>query len=185
MGTINFEVSGLAPGLLMHSPAAMRGGNGGPAKPGVKHIPSPEDEAEAGCYRMPSGQLYIPTTAFRSSIMGGLSQMKMGKLSARQVFASSLYLLDDTCPLFKPETLEPIKEYEIDARRAVVQRQGITRCRPHVPVWYTRVTFEFDDELMNPEAILDAFTRAGKVVGVLDYRPQKGGPFGRYTVSRV
>jgi hypothetical protein len=83
-----FRITGLNP-LLMHNPIGMKrsgGGLGGPKK-----IPTAGDEAEAGVYRMPNGTLFVPSIAFRSSIVGkggGATRMRIGKFSAKAAGAA-------------------------------------------------------------------------------------------------
>ena len=74
-------------------------------------------------------------------------------------------------------------------RRAVVQGQGVLRARARVPEWQTEVEFEYDPDFVTPEIIAEAFSIAGRVVGIGDYRPRcprgKGGPFGRFSVEVI
>ena len=78
-------------------------------------------------------------------------------------------------------------EYEIDIQRAVVGNAGVLRARPKVSAWACSVTFEFEQDFLDPGLITSAFERAGKIAGVGDYRPAcpkgAGGPYGRYTVA--
>jgi hypothetical protein len=180
---IRFEVTGVGSGLLMHNPAGMSE----PAsdKVGPKVIPTPEVEAERGVYRMASGQLYLPATHFRASIIGAASGQKIGKKSAPVIFSAGLFTLEEECPLYDPEDAAPLRDYEIDIRRAVVQKQGIRRARPLLKRWATEVIFQYEPLLLSPENIKSVFNLAGAIVGVGDYRPAKKGPFGRYSVEQI
>jgi hypothetical protein len=181
---VRFEVTGVhGAGLLMHNPAGMarRKETG----IGPKVIPSPEEEAEAGCYRLPSGQLYLPTTHFRSAILAAAAGQKIEKKAARLILSAALFAIEESAPLYHPETGHPLREYEIDIRRAVVQRQGISRSRPKLPQWATTVEFQYEPMLLNPEMIQQVFDLAGAIIGVGDFRPSKSGPFGRFSVDLV
>jgi hypothetical protein len=176
---ITFEVRGIeGSSLLMHSPAGMskRRDTG----IGPKVIPTPEEEAEAGCYRLPSGQLYLPMTHFRGSILGAASGQKINKKSAKTHFAGGLFALELHAPLYHPETGAALKEYEIDIQRAVVMRAGVSRARACLPQWAALIRFQYEPLLLTPEIIETTLQLAGAIVGVGDYRPQKGGPYGRY-----
>lgn len=182
---VAYELTGVAgSGLLLHNPAGM---SRAPeeATIGRKIIPTPEEEAEAGAYRMPSGQLYLPSIHVRAAILGAASGMKIEKKPARQILSAGLFTLSEYCPLFDPETGDALKEYEIDIRRAVVQRQGIRRARPKLPRWACEIEFQFDTLLLNPKIIKDVLDLAGRIVGVGDYRPSKGGPFGRFMAEQI
>ena len=186
-----FRITGMSP-LLMHNPA---GGMSAPSKDlKVKKIPSPEEEAEASTYRMPSangdkGQLYAPSIALRSSLIDGGLNQKLGKESLRGLLAQVVFVVDEFCPLTHPDTGEPLVDYEVDTRRAVIQGNGIMRSRAKLPEWATEISLEYDPDLIETRHILAAFELAGRRVGILDYRPRcpkgKGGPFGRYQAELV
>ena len=182
-----YQITGYSP-LLMNNPSSMlRGKTTGL---GRKTIPTPEEESASKVYRLEdgsSGQLFAPADALRSSLIDGGKNRKFGKLSARSLLQSCVFLTHDACPLVHPETGEAITEYVIDIRRCVVQGNGVSRARPKIEQWGTAITLEFDPDFLNPQQILDAFKVAGKMCGIGDYRPScpsgKGGPFGRYTVE--
>lgn len=69
------------------------------------------------------------------------------------------------------------KEWDfIDRRRAVVQRNGITRARPAMQAgWTLRATIEvIDPEYVQPGFLHDLLHRAGVSCGLGDYRPDFG-----------
>lgn len=186
MQYVRFRVEGISP-LLMNNPAKMRPAAEGPT---VKRIPTPEDEAESGAYRLPTGQLYVPAMQLRSSLFNGAIGYKLGKRGAAQVMAGSVFLTTDVCPLRCPETKEPLTVYEVDTQRAVVQTSGVLRSRAKLPRWEAEIEFECDEDFIRPEDIESTFARAGRTVGIGDFRPRgpkgkAGGPYGRYKVERI
>ena len=182
MEQVTLKIIGIGPGLLMHNPANMKSNSQGV---GSKKIPKPEDEAEAAAYRLPGGQLYGPGEGFRSGIIRyACSGRRIARRSARTVVSGALFLTSDVCPLLDANG-EPITEYEIDSRRAVVQRQGIVRNRPHIREWQTTVDYEFDTEFVTADIVLELQNIAGKIAGWLDYAPRSKGPFGRYVAEIV
>jgi hypothetical protein len=178
---IRFKVTGES-ALLMNSPAKMKIPSRGIS---TKRIPLPDEEAESGCYRLPSGQLYLPSTHFYGTILLGASGQKIGKKAAAQIIAAGLFQVEECFPLYDPENGKPIKDYEIDTRRAVVQRAAVMRSRPKVPKWETIVSFQYEPLLLCEETIFSTLALAGRVVGVGDYRPAKKGPFGRFSVELI
>jgi hypothetical protein len=169
--------------LLMNNPASMAGGSTEPTR---KKIPTPEEEAAAKVYRLPSGQLYIKTEAFAGSVRKAATGFKIGKHAAKPIFAAAITYEEEFCPLVDPETGKPLTEYAIYTCRAVVQRQGVLRSRPRLERWACSLKMTYDDELLKPEMILDMFQQAGRRVGVGDQRPGAPltpGSFGTYTVE--
>lgn len=186
MDTVRFRVVGIS-ALLMNNPAKMRPPDGGV---GVKKIPSPQEEAESGAYRAPDGTLYVPAIQLRSSLINGAIGYKIQRRGAPQVIGGAVYLTEENCKLRHPDTKEPLTEYEIDTRRAVVQTSGVLRSRAKLPEWETEIVFEYDSDFIEPRLIVEIFARAGRTVGIGDYRPRgpkgkPGGPFGRYRIEMV
>jgi hypothetical protein len=176
-GRLRVIVDGITP-LLTHNPAsmsvspeAMKGGR----------IPAPEDEAEAGVYRMPDGTCAIRGECFRASPLAAAGAWRMKKTSARTRLAH-MVVVEDLIPLCRRDGT-PITDYAIDARRAIIQKQGIIRCRPRFDEWSATFTIEYDPVLVaDPKLIVDILQDAGGRIGVGDYRPARNGWFGRYRV---
>lgn len=183
MKLIEFEVTGVPPGVMMNNPASMKLRGKGTR---IKTIPTPEEEARAKCYRLDGGQLYVPSNWFRASLIDGGIGRRVGRRGASKLIQSTVFNTDAFCVLTDPESGESITEYEIDVRRAVVQTQGVMRARPLVFPWMTRVEFEYDEDFLTVALVQEVFEIAGRTVGVGDYRPRcpkgKGGPFGRYII---
>jgi hypothetical protein len=166
-------------GLLMHNPAGMQ--RGGEGKMGAKKIPTPEEEAAASVYKLPTGQLYVKADAIRSAAIDAVKGRKIGKQFASRLFSSCLFITDEFCPLANGK---PITTYEVDTRRAVVQGNGIMRSRALVRKWECEIELEYDPDFLSVENLTEALNLAGKTVGIGDYRPRppkgKGGPYGRF-----
>lgn len=152
---------------------------------GRKKIPTPEEEAKAGLYQLNDGRFYLPSIQFRMGLLYAVSGKKVGKRSARQIIAASVFNSTDKSILVNPETGKPLREYTIDTRRAVVQRQGIMRSRPCFEKWATEVEFEIDTDLLAPKVVEENLAEAGILSGCGDYRPSRQGPFGRYKASMI
>jgi hypothetical protein len=181
-----FRIVGIK-AILLHNPA---GSLTGPKGPKVKMIPSPEEEAEAGTYRMgekPDGQLYIKSEAFFGSIVGkngGASGRKFGKVSAASRILSGVdFDIEECCPLFHPTTNKPISTYEIDIRPAVIGKARILRARPKITEWLCYLSVEIDQDFITVEQFGDLLNISGGVAGVCDNRPQCHGRFGKYTAE--
>lgn len=181
MAFITFDITGTY-ALLMNNPHKM---NKKPDSVGVKKLPTPQEDAESGSYRLPTGELYLPPAHFRECTVNAAKGRKVGKAFATMIVKSTVFEADgyEACPLVDPETGVLLTEFEIDTRRAVVQSAGIMRSRARIPRWATQVTFEFDPDFLSSEHLLALLNIGGHSVGVGDYRPQKGGPFGRFEAS--
>jgi hypothetical protein len=96
-----------------------------------------------------------------------------------------VFIVDQETPLSDPDDGSELKDFEIDIRRAVVQRAAVPRVRARVPRWSGDVSFEYDPDFIRPDMIEELLNLAGKLVGVGDFRPAKKGEFGRFTAHEV
>lgn len=169
--------------LLMHSPQRSMSRDDGAAK--RKNIPDPEEEAEAALYRTEDGYLYLGADHMRQALLNAASGLRVQKKSLRQLAAAALQIAEPSFIITRNGV--PLTTYDrIDIRRAVVQRQGILRARPVIEVpWAVDARFLYDASILNPANLVMALSIAGQTIGVLDYRPQKGGSFGRFRVVRA
>jgi hypothetical protein len=67
-------------------------------------------------------------------------------------------------------------------RRVVVARQGVVRARPMIPLpWELTVEIEYDaGQWASTDMIIEMLNNAGRFPGLLEFRPEKGGTFGRF-----
>lgn|SRR5579884_2218662 len=109
---VKVSIKGEKP-ILLHNPAGM-----GLKKAGKKEIPSPEEEAAASLYWMPGKEsIGFPTTGLHRALITVSSQFKSGKQSSTPYVAGCLEFMEEIAGF-------GTTEYEVDTRRAVVQRQG-------------------------------------------------------------
>lgn len=191
-GQIRALIEGVSP-LLMHNPAgSMTVADSDRAK--VKATPSPKEEAEGGLYRWPDGQLFIPAIAVYNALIEVGSSLKYKNLKetkygSRKIIAAGIQPMREGFGLIDKKD-KPIKEHRVDTRRVVLKNGaksvGILRSRGYIQDWRVLVELEWDrgvvgDGLM--QIVADALVDAGKIAGLLDYRPGKSyGPYGRFQV---
>lgn len=183
---LTYKIQGVTP-LLMHNPAGMMlaAGNGDSPKK-TKRIPSAEEEAETATYRTADGVLGFPSIGIRNAMITAAGAFKhktrswKGFVSHVQIEPADLLLLTDADGNL-------ITNYEIDVRRCVIKGRGaILRARPLVKTWSTSFTFLVDKSMLptdDPHGLIKTFLlEAGSRIGIGDYRPEKTGWFGRFTV---
>jgi hypothetical protein len=162
--------------LLTHNPSAMS--TPSETKKG-KSFPEPDVEAEAGTYRLADGTLAMQGESLVQAIVRAGGQWKVPK--KRMSMASLLQHMtscEDLVPLTRHDGT-PIKDYVIDARRAIVQGNGIIRHRPRFDEWRACFTIEYDPVLIpDPRIIIEIAADAGARIGIGDYRPR----FGRFRI---
>lgn len=127
---------------------------------------------------------YLPGQNIKSALVGAGKLSRMGA-----AFKRGVMILDDRIKLDYPGPRDAEKMFEdqkfIDCRSVVVGQSRIMRYRPKIHNWTLQVDVLFSPEMTEKESIIRAAEDAGKFVGLGDYRPEKGGTFGRFEVEVV
>lgn len=185
MGILHIELKGLSP-LLMNNPASMLNLDAGKQTIGRKKIPKAEDSAKASRYVLPDGHLYVPAVAVRNCLLTATKGQLVNRRSALPFISGGVLILDEVFPLYRDG--EPLggDDYTQDARRAVVQNQGITRVRARIELpWELDCTFDYNKDIVDIGVVETVAKRAGQIIGLLDYRVEKKGWFGRFEVTKI
>lgn len=138
-----------------------------------------EEQAELACYRDPDGMLYVPGVNIQRALIAGATFSKgKGRASLQKPVAA--------CTIVSPERviLAP-QAYAIDTRPVVIPstRGRVLRHRPRFEQWSLTFNIEFDPDLVTIVQLRRVLDDAGQRVGLLDFRPECKGPFGRFHVT--
>lgn len=179
--TISFWIRGTSP-LIMHAwsekglkqmrmTAAER-------KKQEKVKRAPEEEADACTYRTAKGEIGIPLTAFKSSLISAAHKdLGLEKTLLRKSFF---------IPSDDPNRVVPITYDEVVIREDIV-RVGVNstdlRYRPEFRGWAAEITAEIDPSMLNEQDVVNLVNRAGFSVGIGEWRPEKGGENGRFELD--
>lgn len=136
-----------------------------------------EDDIETYVYRNEDGELCVPAEYLRMAMVHAAKYKqdpRSPRKSAMDLVKAGLASLDELCSTGK-------KQWDfIDRRRVMIQRNGITRCRPALTVgWTIKARFQ----VLLPEYLPSQFVNelaqsAGRLIGLGDFRPT----FGRFQV---
>ena len=122
----------------------------------------------------------MPTINIRSCIVQGAKLNKLGMQIKRGTM-----ILDAFVPLEygKKLTKDELWENEyIDKRSVVVSGSRVIAYRPKFPEgWSITFDFSYDDNTLDVNQIMQACENAGNFIGIGGFRPEKGGPFGRFS----
>lgn len=135
-------------------------------------------EARGGAYETPEGFLGLPTDNVWRALYDAATAFKMGANLKR-----ALIPVSDVQPLFvdgeKAYVDDHLAAGNIDSRAVQVQRARTMRHRAIVNNWTTTHHFELLSDIVDPAELTNIADRAGRLVGVGDYRPR----FGTFTAE--
>ena len=142
---------------------------------------TPEQQAHKSAYH-DNGDMYVPSTWITSAIRNAAALFKaQGKRSSLKNMAGCAVVCTDD-KLYLGKTLADI---EIDSRGAVVQRARIVRHRAKLNDWELSFELMVDEELLDLATVGAIISEAGRTQGIGDYRVNKGGPFGSFSVVSI
>ena len=138
-------------------------------------IRDPEAEFKACIYRTDELEPGIPLLAFKKSLIEAAHKdIGIEKTLVRKAF---FIPCTDSGKIIPMECGEP-------RMRTDVVRVGTSgtdlRYRPEFWPWRVRISAEIDADLLQPEDVVNLVNRAGFGVGICEWRPQKGGEYGRF-----
>ncbi len=176
MKEIEVTIKGTTP-LLVH-----RFPMDGADEPSKKRtgVPNYKTEAETYLYKDEKGILYEPASHLEASLQNAGKNFKItGKRGATygKLVGATLEVYPDAIP-------HKITEYTIDRRPVVIQRARIIRNRPRFDKWELDFSLHLLDEQLRIEVVKEILDHAGFYVGIGDYRPQRGGKFGKFIVTK-
>lgn len=175
MKSIAVEIQGITP-LLMHRFPMVGADDTSKKRTGV---PDWKQEAETALYKDEQGVIYEPASHIEGTLKEAGKVLKIpGRRGATysKLIGSAISVEPDAIP-------HKIQEYEIDSRPVVVQRARVVRYRPIFKKWELAFEIIVGDDQIPPEVIKQALDHAGLYVGIGDFRPGRGGKFGKFIVT--
>lgn len=178
---VTFKIIWTSP-LLQNNPANFIGKQEGEDLASGKKVYNDEEEARLRLYLDPDRKFCHPCEAFTKAMVKAVAGKKFGKMFATAAIKGSVFITEPFA-LIEDENGKPATKYTIDRRPAVVGKSRILRCRPMFGKWRMKVAFEIDTSILQPAQVKESLALAGRIIGIGDYRPEKGGGFGRFRVE--
>lgn len=134
-------------------------------------------EGEAAAYRKDDGRYGVPAMAIKSSVIGAAHKdLGIEKTLVRK----SLFLVCDDDNILPIDSDPPVIQEDVVR---VGQGAADLRYRPYFFNWSVIVDWEIDAELLQVKDLVTLVDRAGFGVGICEWRPEKGGEYGRFSVD--
>lgn len=171
MNVVNVAITGVSP-LLMHAFPMME-------TPGLEKR-DPKEQAAAGLYLRPDTNTpYIPGPNIQRGLVASAAFSKgKGRSSLQKIIAAAVFVAEPYCDV------SPV-DWVVDSRPVVIAatKGRIVRHRPRFDQWGTAFSLEYDAVLLSEKQLRAVVDDLGSRVGLLDFRPEKKGPFGRFIVT--
>jgi hypothetical protein len=178
MKTIEIKIQGVSPLLQHRFPEEEQA-----SKTKKKSATSNDGMVENSLYRLPDGTIYEPSTHILGALKGAAGRFQIkgrGKATYRNIIGGGAAVIE-------PDAIPHIfQKWVVDSRPVVnpSTKGRVLRKRPCFNEWGLSFRLIVDEEEMPIETLKEIFDVAGRNVGIGDFRPAKGGPFGRFMITR-
>jgi hypothetical protein len=146
-------------------------------KAGKRPPKDPDEEFENSRYLDQDGDDCVPAIAFKNAMVA----------AARFIDGVAMTTLRGA--LFVRGEKLKIRCERMDKREDSVNvgkfpsKVADLRYRPEYINWEIDLEIEYDEEILKPAAVLNLLRRAGFSVGICEWRPEKNGQHGRFTIA--
>lgn len=140
-----------------------------------------------------SGQICIPSMALKQTL--DTAAYKLGEkvpnrkgATYKNFFASGFFCNGDV-PIANGKALKKddavMKMINANADGIRGSGKRVKRRFPEFPVWTGVAEFTIADDIITPEVFERHLKSAGVIVGIGRFRPEKGGTYGRFRVTKI
>jgi len=177
IGELTVQIKGLTP-LLMNKvsdkvKAKLIGDQTGKTK--KKELRNPKEEVKQKIHTLPNGKIGFPSAGFIKGMQYVAEFMNLKRKDVTCISPMNEYVEIN----FKKQTTN-----ESIARIGSFHTPQVT-FRPEFHDWSTKLNLRFNASLISPEQILNLLKLAGLQAGLGDWRPNKSGSHGQYTVDKL
>lgn len=141
--------------------------------------------AEEHSYRDGDNNLIIPGINFQQCIINAGKWSKgKGRASLKTTVAASICVEDEYALITNGRSGSITPELDTRARKTPSTGGRTLVSRLKIPAnWKAKFLISYDDNLITKSQVLDVLMDAGLRVGLMDWRPEKNGRFGRFEVT--
>jgi len=183
MPIVTVSIKGLSP-LLQHRFSDKAQDDSATRTQLVTHG-TPREQAEEVVYRDSGRNCYFPGQAIGRLLReaGGSHKLKGSRKAVKWVVPAAVIVLDDAVSILDAKG-KPVDDFEVDSRPVTIPatKGRIMRHRPRWDEWQAKFSMEIDETVLPVNLVQQLLEEGGRRIGVGDFRPEKGGPFGRFAV---
>lgn len=148
---------------------------------------TPREQAERASYRdKKTRTFYFPGASISRLLReaGSNHKLKGSRKSTKFIVPAAVLVLDDAITITNGNGSKP-KDFEVDSRPVTIPatKGRIMRHRPRFDEWGARFTLRINDAILPEDFVHKLLTEGGEQIGIGDFRPEKGGPFGVFQVT--
>lgn len=183
MDSVEIQIRGVS-ALLMHG-FGSDFENGDQSRTIIRMPKTPREQAESVVYRN-RDHFYIPSTWITAALRdaGANHKLRGSRRSLRFVVPGAVFVVEEHITICSNG--RPVEDFEVDSRPVTIPstKGRIMRHRPRFDAWDMVFHLEVDPSKLPIELVHQLLEEAGRSIGIGDFRPAKGGPFGRFAIIK-
>lgn len=148
---------------------------------------TPRQAAEKCAYKDDKGRFFFPGPAISRLLrdVGSNHKQKGSRRSLKYIMPSAVRMLDDQVVLTNGDERTPAENFEVDSRAIVnpATKGRRMKHRPRFDKWSATFEVQINEKVMSVETVHMLLSEGGEGIGIGDFRPEKGGPFGTFRVT--
>ena len=156
-------------------------------RPALVQNLEPRAQAELAANRNGQG-FFFPGAAIARMLReaGGAHKMRGSRKSVKYLVPAAVIMGNDEIIILNGDGKTKAENFEVDSRPVTIPatKGRIMRHRPRFDAWSAKFSLMIDEEVLPVDLVHQLLTEGGMRIGIGDYRPEKGGPFGRFQVVR-
>ena len=130
-----------------------------------------------------AGKVGVPERALRAVIENGAKKLRQGpQVREGLIVMDSAFEYDQERYGASEEQLAVSTQFTVPVK---IQRNSILRTRAKFDEWKCSFTVDTDEELVDEQQLETWLDIAGRRVGLGDWRPEKSGSYGRFSVLSI
>ena len=179
MKKIHVKIKGISP-LLMHRPSSEMEELLKKARENKVKEETEKKNIHLYLYLDDEKKPCVPSIYLIRSMMKAGANFKVegkGKKTYKNYIGSGLLIIEPSLIPIKPS------KYEVHEAYVVIQRNRIKRFRPMFKKWSLEFDLYFDESIFTENILKEILSYAGAFEGIGDFRPNKGGCYGRFEVA--
>lgn len=116
---------------------------------------------------------------------GSAHKQRGSRKSCKYIVPAAVRVVEDQIPLYEVNGIHPLEDFEVDSRAVVIPstKGRIMRHRPRCDEWVARFHLVINEDVLGVDTIRQFLDEGGQRIGIGDFRPEKGGPFGVFQVN--
>lgn len=141
----------------------------------------PAAEFKAALYVMSNGKFGIPAAGVKHT---AVSACRFVDGVPMTIAKGSFHVLEDSDGLIEIQGDKPVVDERIVRVGNFGNKKPMTRYRPRFDNWKISFRVKYNSKVISAEQLMNLYENAGFSVGLCEYRPEKSGNLGMFSVAR-